>query len=86
MKKTIFKGTVNGETFTDVQAYNKRVTELLANGECISAETSTETVDVEEAPAHACACEEIVPDTMVALEVLTPIALWLELLLSVLTF
>lgn len=41
MKRTIFEGTVNGEKFDNVQAYNARVNELIQSGELVSASTST---------------------------------------------
>ena len=47
MKRTIFEGTVNGEKFDNVQAYNARVSELIQSGELVSASTSTRVEDYE---------------------------------------
>lgn len=41
MKRTIFEGTVNGEKFDNVQAYNARVKELMESGQFESASSST---------------------------------------------
>ena len=46
MKKTVFRGVVNGEPFDNVQAYNARVTELMENGKFESASSNTEVVDI----------------------------------------
>lgn len=48
MKKTVFKGTVNGIHFDDVKQYNEYLTKLIAAGETFSAETSTQTIDCDE--------------------------------------
>lgn len=47
MKRTIFEGTVNGEKFDNVQAYNARVNELIQSGELVSASTSTRVEEYE---------------------------------------
>ena len=48
MKKTVFKGTVNGIHFDDVKEYNEYLTKLIEAGENFSAETSTQTIDCDE--------------------------------------
>ena len=48
MKKTVFKGTVNGIHFDDVKKYNEYLTKLIEAGETFSAETSTQTIDCDE--------------------------------------
>ena len=48
MKKTIFKGTINGKQFDTVQAYNEEMMRALAAGESVNAESHTETVDTED--------------------------------------
>ena len=48
MKKTVFKGTVNGIHFDDVRKYNEYLTKLIEAGETFSAETSTQTIDCDE--------------------------------------
>lgn len=45
MKKTVFKGTINGKQFDSVQAYNEEMTRALAAGESVIAESHTETID-----------------------------------------
>lgn len=47
-KKTVFKGVINGKHFTDVKEYNKYLSKLIEAGEAFSAETSTQTVAVDE--------------------------------------
>lgn len=49
MRKTIFKGTVNGETFDNVAAYNARLQKLLNSGETVEASSETK-VNVEDEP------------------------------------
>ena len=51
MKRTIFEGTVNGEKFNTVQAYNARLTELINAGVAVEASSNTRVEDVEE-PVH----------------------------------
>ena len=53
MKKTIFKGQVNGKTFNDVASYNKAITEAINTGTLKSASSATEVVDV----CEECECE-----------------------------
>ena len=48
MKKTVFKGAVNGIHFDDVKQYNEYLTKLIEAGETFSAETSTQTIDCDE--------------------------------------
>ena len=48
MKKTVFKGTVNGIHFDNVKDYNEYLTKLIEAGEPIEAETSTQTIDCDE--------------------------------------
>lgn len=48
MKKTVFKGTVNGIHFDNVKEYNEYLTKLLEAGEPVEAETSTQTIDCTE--------------------------------------
>ena len=47
-KKTVFKGVINGKHFDDVKEYNKYLSKLIEAGETFSAETSTQTVAVDE--------------------------------------
>lgn len=42
MKKVVFSGTINGETFDNVHDYNEKMNELLGTGETISASSKTE--------------------------------------------
>ena len=49
MKKTVFKGTINGKNFDSVQAYNEEMMRALAAGESVIANSETTTVDEEEA-------------------------------------
>lgn len=51
MRKTIFKGTVNGETFDNVSAYNARLQELINSGEPVSASSET-SVNIEDEPTN----------------------------------
>lgn len=50
MKRTIFEGTVNGERFDSVAAYNARVQELMDSGEFVEASSNTKIVNEE--PVH----------------------------------
>lgn len=61
MKKTVFKGTVNGIHFDDVKQYNEYLTKLIEAGEAFSAETSTQTVDCDEVVNS---CEEYDADKL----------------------
>lgn len=47
-KKAVFKGTVNGKSFDNVDAYNKAVTEAIKSGAEINASTSFSYVDKSE--------------------------------------
>ena len=51
MGKTIFRGTVNGETFDNVAAYNARLQELINSGEPVSASSETN-VNIEDEPTN----------------------------------
>lgn len=48
MKKTIFKGTINGKSFDSVQSYNEEMTRVISAGESVVAESHTETVDTDD--------------------------------------
>jgi hypothetical protein len=48
MKKTVFKGIVNGINFDNVKEYNEYLTKLLNAGEQVEASTSTQTYDFED--------------------------------------
>ncbi len=48
MKKVVFKGTINGIDFDNVNDYNDKMSELIASGESISASSKTEIADEEE--------------------------------------
>lgn len=54
MKKTVFKGVINGKEFNSVEDYNNEMLRALAAGETIKAESHTETVDQEECN---CSCQ-----------------------------
>lgn len=51
MRKTIFKGTVNGETFDNVAAYNARLQELINSGVTVNASSDTK-VNIEDEPTN----------------------------------
>lgn len=51
-KKKAFKGVINGQVFDNVQEYNTRMSELIANGEDIEASSQTSIQDMEE----TCGC------------------------------
>lgn len=55
--KTIFEGTINGEKFNSVQAYNARMIELMNAGKEVNASSRTKTVD-----ENAGSCDRIVCD------------------------
>jgi hypothetical protein len=55
-KKTVFKGVINGKHFDDVKEYNKYLSKLIEAGETFSAETSTQTVAVDE--NKQCKCND----------------------------
>lgn len=44
--RTIFEGTVNGEKFDNINAYNARVNQLMESGEFVSATSSTRVEDI----------------------------------------
>lgn len=44
--RTIFEGTVNGEKFDNINAYNARVNQLMESGEFLSASSSTRVEDI----------------------------------------
>lgn len=46
MKKTIFKGTINGKEFTTVQDYNQEIMKLQAEGKPFNANSNTQVVEV----------------------------------------
>ena len=48
MKKSIFKGIINGQEFDNVNDYNARMNELMSTGQTIEASTSTQIVDVDD--------------------------------------
>jgi len=48
MRKVVFKGVINGETFDNVLDYNKKMTELIEAGKSVSASSSTTIVDGED--------------------------------------
>lgn len=48
MKKRVFTGIINGETFNNVKDYNEKMTELLKQGVNINASSSTTVEDVED--------------------------------------
>lgn len=54
MKKTVFKGVINGKEFNSVEDYNNEMLRAIAAGETIKAESHTETVDQEECN---CSCQ-----------------------------
>lgn len=57
-KKTVFKGVINGKHFDDVKEYNKYLSKLIEAGETFSAETSTQTVAVDENKQCKCKCND----------------------------
>lgn len=44
--RTIFEGTVNGEKFDNINAYNARVNQLMESGEFVSASSTTRVEDI----------------------------------------
>ena len=48
MKKSIFKGIINGQEFDNVNDYNTRMNELMSTGRAINASTSTQVIDTDE--------------------------------------
>ena len=64
MKKTVFKGTINGKQFDSVQAYNEEMTRALAAGESVIAESHTETVEGRSCgECESCKCQSKTPET-----------------------
>ena len=62
MKKSIFKGIINGQEFDNVNDYNARMNELMSAGQAIEASTSTQVVDTDE-KGEVCAKREGVAPT-----------------------
>lgn len=58
MKKTIFKGTINGKEFTTVQDYNQEIMKLQAEGKSFNASSNTQVVEVVDKCEDGCACED----------------------------
>lgn len=57
MKKSIFKGIINGQEFDNVNDYNTRMNELMSTGQTIEASTSTQIVDVDDNAGCEQKCE-----------------------------
>lgn len=55
MKKTVFTGTINGQTFDNVADYNKCMMQLLEKGVEVQASSSTSIKEVEPEPVDTCA-------------------------------
>ena len=55
--KTIFEGTINGEKFNSVQAYNARMIELMNAGKEVNASSHTKSVN-ESAGCDCCTCDK----------------------------
>ena len=55
MKKTVFTGTINGQTFDNVADYNKCMMQLLEKGVEVQASSSTSITEVEPEPVDTCA-------------------------------
>lgn len=64
MRRTIFEGTINGETFDSVQAYNARMNELVNSGEVINASSNTR-IEYVDAPTNVPTLEPAVVETPV---------------------
>ena len=58
MKKTIFKGTINGKEFTTVQDYNQEIMKLQAEGKSFNASSNTQVVEVVDKCEGKCDCED----------------------------
>ena len=57
MKKTVFKGVINGQNFDNVNDYNARMRELIESGASIDAASSTHTQEVcEKCEKDECDC------------------------------
>lgn len=61
MKKSIFKGIINGQEFGNVNDYNTRMNELMSTGQAINASTSTQIVDTDEKGEVCVKREEVDP-------------------------
>ena len=61
MKKSIFKGIINGQEFDNVNDYNVRMNELMSAGQAIEASTSTQVVDTDEKGKACVKREEVAP-------------------------
>lgn len=61
MKKSIFKGIINGQEFDNVNDYNTRMNELMSAGQAIEASTSTQVVDTDEKGKACVKREEVAP-------------------------
>lgn len=61
MKKSIFKGIINGQEFDNVKDYNARMNELMSTGQAINASTSTQVVDTDEKGEVCVKREEVDP-------------------------
>lgn len=57
MKKTVFKGFVNGVEFDNVAAYNEAITKAIAAGTLQSASSTTEVVESTDTTATTCCCD-----------------------------
>lgn len=55
MKKTVFTGTINGQTFDNVADYNKCMMQLLEKGVEVQASSSTSITEVETESVDTCA-------------------------------
>lgn len=64
MRRTIFEGTINGETFDSVQTYNARMNELVNSGEVINASSNTR-IEYVDAPTNVPTLEPAVVETPV---------------------
>lgn len=58
MKKTIFKGTINGKEFTTVQDYNQEIMKLQAEGKPFNASSNTQVVEVVDKCEDNCDCKD----------------------------
>ena len=57
MKKTVFKGFVNGVEFDNVAAYNDAITKAIEAGTLQSASSTTEVVESEDTTTTTCCCD-----------------------------
>lgn len=63
MKKTVFKGTINGQEFDNVQDYNAKMGQLLAEGSPIDAHADTSTIETECRATRKVAVADLLPGT-----------------------